>query len=241
VELKENTNIFENIMQIAELKGIKNPSDLAIRMGYTNPEKLYRLSRKPDAKPSADILQDFSNLFEDANMNFILTGRGEKLKSVDYYNYDSNLSHINEPLEEYKGVPVFKSPATASAVEVYDDTINEGPAFYVTIPQFKDCKFGKVIYGHSMYPTITSGSYVFCKDVADKMKFTPGEIYYVEYDNFGVCKRLQKGASKGEVLLVSDNDELRSDETRRYESFTLNIDDIRNLYLVKGWFTQNHN
>jgi len=145
------------------------------------------------------------------------------------------------PNSENKSIPVYEGAATASGVEVYNDLVQNEPAFMVSIPQFKDCSFGKIIYGHSMYPTIESGTYVFCKPVSNKLHILPGEIYYVEYDNYAVVKRLQKGDSPENVLAVSDNDEVRKDGSRRYESFTIPFDSIRNLYLIKGHFKQSHN
>jgi hypothetical protein len=139
------------------------------------------------------------------------------------------------------GIPMYDSAATASGVEVYNDLVQDEPAFVVNIPQFRDCSFGKLVYGHSMYPTIESGTYVFCKSVSNKLHILPGEIYYIEYDNYGVVKRLQKGDSPENVLAVSDNDEVRKDGSRRYESYTIPFDSIRNIYLIKGHFKQSHN
>lgn len=183
---------------------------------------------------SEQKLEQISKAFPEINRVWLKMGEGDMLNGLGQQNQNrTNLIKQN--------IPMYSSITTASEVEVYNDFDNEGPAFFVSIPQFNDCKFGKLIYGHSMYPTITSGSYIFCKPVTNKARFIPGEIYYVEYDNFGVCKRVQKGLSNDEVLLVSDNDEVRADGTRRYESFILKIDEIRNMYLVKGFLNQNHN
>lgn len=198
---------------------------------------------KNNTVPKKPFIEKFLLVFTDVNEKWLESENGDMIKTANK-NQDLKERIVNMPYEENladKGIPMFDSPTTASQVEVYNDIVNEGPAFYVTIPQFKDCKFGKLVYGHSMYPTITSGSYVFCKPVTNKANFLPGEIYYIEYDNFGVCKRLQKGESRDEVVLVSDNVEVRPDGTRRYESFTLKFDEIRELYIVKGFFNQNHN
>jgi phage repressor protein C with HTH and peptisase S24 domain len=169
--------------------------------------------------------------FYDVNKDFIFSGRG------NFYISEHNVKTKSKP----SGIPMYDSAATASGVEVYNDLVQDEPAFVVNIPQFRDCSFGKVIYGHSMYPTIESGTYVFCKPVSNKLHIIPGEIYYIEYDNYGVVKRLQKGDSPENVLAVSDNDEVRKDGSRRYESYTIPFDSIRNIYLIKGHFKQSHN
>lgn len=81
----ENTNIFERIMQLAVVKGFKNIPDLATYMGYDSAEKLYRLKRKPDANPSYDIVEDFTNKFEDLNIRWFISGKGKMLISANNY------------------------------------------------------------------------------------------------------------------------------------------------------------
>lgn len=70
-------------MQLADSKDIKNVNNLSIYLDYKSPEKLYRLERNPNAKPSFDILVDISNKFEFANMNWLITGNGE-METNDY-------------------------------------------------------------------------------------------------------------------------------------------------------------
>ncbi len=74
--LKDNSSFFERLMYYADLQGIKNPHELAKRLGYPSAEKLYRLDRKVNAKPSADIITDISNLFEHLNLRWLLSGKG---------------------------------------------------------------------------------------------------------------------------------------------------------------------
>lgn len=90
------SNIFERIMQIAGNHGYKNANELAKALGYKSPEKLYRLERNPDAKPSVDILEDISNLFENANLNWILTGKTAYTPHIVDANY-----YVNESESHY--------------------------------------------------------------------------------------------------------------------------------------------
>jgi hypothetical protein len=153
---------------------------------------------------------------------------------IDYFeNGKSSIVH--------EGIPMYDSIATASEVEVYDDVKSLEPAFRVNIPQFRDCDFGKLLFGHSMYPTYESGSYLFCKQVHDKQLILWGEVYYIETRDYKTAKRLQKGDIPGELIACSDNTELRPNGKRRYEDFPVELDQIRNLYLVKGSVKQAQN
>lgn len=74
-----------------------NPNKLSELLGYKNPEKLYRLFRVENAKPSVDILEDISNIFESLNMTWLLTGRGEMLKNSYKSAYTPTLTQLKEP------------------------------------------------------------------------------------------------------------------------------------------------
>ncbi len=52
------TNFFDRLMTELELQGVTDVSTLSRKLGYDRPEKLYRLKRNPDSKPSMDILTD---------------------------------------------------------------------------------------------------------------------------------------------------------------------------------------
>jgi hypothetical protein len=82
--LNKNSNFFERLEMLCSLKHIGGITDLALKMGYSSPEKLYRLKRlKPNSgdfnNPSFDILIDLANMFEDLNMRWLITGRGKVL------------------------------------------------------------------------------------------------------------------------------------------------------------------
>ena len=74
--MKKDTNYFERIEIIRQSKGFESVTELAEYLGYAKPEKLYRLKRDGNAKPSADIIEDFTNKFEDLNIRWFITGNG---------------------------------------------------------------------------------------------------------------------------------------------------------------------
>jgi hypothetical protein len=58
-----------------------NPNSFSKQLGYSNSEKISRLFRLSDAYPSYEIIFDISNKFEELNLNWLITGEGEMLKS----------------------------------------------------------------------------------------------------------------------------------------------------------------
>lgn len=57
--------------------------DLSILLGYNSPQKIYRLFNTENASPSCQIIEDISNKFEELNLNWLFTGRGEMILSFE--------------------------------------------------------------------------------------------------------------------------------------------------------------
>lgn len=88
---------FKRILQIAENKGFKNITDFSKNgLEWLSSEKLNRL-RKENNKPSIDILLEISNKFDDINLHWLITGKGEMLISKN----KSELLKVEEPKETY--------------------------------------------------------------------------------------------------------------------------------------------
>lgn len=54
-----------------------NVKQLADRLGYRSPQKLYRLFNLPNASPSCEIIGDLANTFPDLDLNWLFTGKGK--------------------------------------------------------------------------------------------------------------------------------------------------------------------
>jgi hypothetical protein len=93
--LNINTNIFERILLIVEFYELDGISGLAKELGYTAPEKLYRLKRNKKSTPSFDMLIDFANKFENLNLRWLITGNGEIVT------VDQPMNMAAEGTEEY--------------------------------------------------------------------------------------------------------------------------------------------
>ena len=72
-----DNNIVLRIKEFMDYKSL-NSLTLAKELGYKSSEKLSRLFRDGNAKPSYDIIYDISNMFE-INVDWLITGRGSML------------------------------------------------------------------------------------------------------------------------------------------------------------------
>jgi len=137
---------------------------------------------------------------------------------------------VNNKTEE--GIPMYEIIATASGVEVYNDINDSQPVGRMNFPGIEDCDFALPVWGHSMYPYLENGCWVALKIIHDK-KILPGEVYYIEWGDYRMYKRLLAGDTPDEVIAHSDNTTEMIGNRLKYAPFTINIADIKKLCLVK--------
>ena len=132
----------------------------------------------------------------------------------------------------FEGIPMFEVIATASGVEVYND-INDAQAVgYMNFPGIEDCDFALPVWGHSMYPYLENGCWVALKIIHDT-KILPGEVYYIEWGDYRMYKRLLAGDSPDEVIAHSDNTTEMVGNRLKYAPFVIKLEEIKKLCLVK--------
>lgn len=96
---------YVRISRIADLMGFKSVNAFAIEgLKYKSSEKLNRL-KKDGTKPSADIIEDITNLFERINVRWLLTGKGgELIQSDEQLTFIDDIElaeHVFENIEFY--------------------------------------------------------------------------------------------------------------------------------------------
>lgn len=130
------------------------------------------------------------------------------------------------------GIPMYEISATASGVEVYNDINDSMPVGRMNFPGIEDCDFALPVWGHSMYPYLENGCWVALKVIHDK-KILPGEVYYIEWGEYRMYKRLLAGDNADEVVAHSDNTTEMIGSRLKYAPFIIKIADIKKLCLVK--------
>ena len=214
------TNFFDRIMQVAEYKGYKNPSEFAKRgLGWTSSEKINRL-KDESKKPSVDILIEISNKFDDINLGWLLTGKGEMLKKEEILPV---AVHTNNPK---KGIPLIPVEAMAGIANGEVSVLEMDCERYI-IPMFKDADYLIMVKGDSMYPRYSSGDVVACKKLPlSDLFFQWNKPYVIDTEQGGLIKKVCKSTKKNCIKLVSENPE--------YEPFDLHKSQIYAIALVIG-------
>lgn len=178
------------------------------------------------SEPDIDKIKEIANFF------------GKSLDDMMGAKLRSNAKTPSVVAEPVPGIPYYNIETAASDVEIFNDT-PEQIAAKISIPGFEDCEAALPIFGHSMYPTYENGCIVLCKRIKDLEVISYGEVYLIVTAEQRLLKRIQKSTLKDTVLLVSDNDELRNNGTRRYEPFDLPKKKIKHLFIVKGSIKRN--
>ena len=132
----------------------------------------------------------------------------------------------------FVGIPMYEVTATASGVEVYNDINDTHPVGHMNFPGIEDCDFALPVWGHSMYPYLENGCWVALKTIHDK-KILPGEVYYIEWGDYRMYKRLLIGDTPEEVIAHSDNVTEMIGNRLKYAPFVIKLEDIKKLCLVK--------
>ncbi|PTQ94909.1 hypothetical protein C8P68_106123 [Mucilaginibacter yixingensis] len=132
----------------------------------------------------------------------------------------------------FVGIPMYEVTATASGVEVYNDINDTSPVGHMNFPGIEDCDFALPVWGHSMYPYLENGCWVALKIIHD-MKILPGEVYYIEWGDYRMYKRLLAGDNVDEVIAHSDNTTEMIGNRLKYAPFVIKLADIKKLCLVK--------
>lgn len=140
---------------------------------------------------------------------------------------ENTVSQATEP-----GIPMYEIVATASGVEVYNDINDTQSVGRMNFPGIEECDFALPVWGHSMYPYLENGCWVALKIIHDK-KILPGEVYYIEWGDYRMYKRLLAGDNPDEVIAHSDNNTEMIGNRLKYSPFVVKINEIKKLCLVK--------
>ena len=196
-------------------KAFSNNSQLAHALGYNSAGSITEIV-KSRQNIDAEKLKRFKEIYA----GFI---SGEK---------NTEISNQAKEKKIAEGIPMYEVIATATGVEVYNDINDTKPVGHMNFPGIEDCDFALPVWGHSMYPYLENGCWVALKVIHDK-KILPGEVYYIEWGDYRMYKRLLAGDNPGEVIAHSDNITEMIGDRLKYAPFVVKIADIKKLCLVK--------
>ena len=206
---------LEFIILYNQLKGraFNGNAELAEALGFNSPSSITEI-----VKSRQNIDPEKLRIFKEKYKDFF----GSK-------KYSENLPVVTRKEE---GIPMYEITATASGVEVYNDINDTMPVGRMNFPGIEECDFALPVWGHSMYPYLENGCWVALKIIHDK-RILPGEVYYIEWGDYRMYKRLLAGDNEDEVIAHSDNVTEMIGNRLKYAPFVIKKEEIKKLCLVK--------
>lgn len=138
-------------------------------------------------------------------------------------------NNLNNPLLKKEGIPIYDIPIDASFLERYrDDGPDYEPIGFLNIPKLRNCDFGALISGNSMYPLMKSGSIAACRIITNMDYFDEGEMYFVSTSNgFETVKYVQSGEKPDELKLIPHNEKIKAT--------TIKKEMVLRMCIVEAW------
>jgi len=222
-----STNIKDRILKVAEYKGISKEKFIeSINQKYANYKGVSKKS-----SPSADVLAEISTKYNDINLEWLLTGKGEILKSSGSSHLiasESTLSYGNKD-DQATSIPLIPVEAMAGFGNGHTSQIMEYDAERYVIPEFSELNVEFLIRmkGSSMLPKYNSGDLLGCRRLPMDTFFQWNKVYVIDTIQGALVKRIQKSDRPGYITCVSDNN--------NYPPFDLNYDaDVNAIAIVLG-------
>jgi repressor LexA len=224
-----------------EHKGL-NPNNITVDAGLS--VGLIGKAIKNSTGLSSDTIEKILHTYIDLNPIWFVLGDGNMLKpnmqdlkhnesvtkSVTFLKETKNtenVTQLNEPLNEYAGIPLIPIEAMAGFGSGSIQVMDYDAERYV-VPEFTELNvdFMLRVKGSSMYPKYNSGDLVACKIlVLNDIFFQWNKVYVLDTDQGALIKRIKKG-SDNHVLIVSDNPS--------YEPYELHLSKIHAIAIVLG-------
>lgn len=193
----------ERVIQFLEYKGITK-NKFYVETGISNGtlDKVSGLS--------LETVEKFYNVYPEINPDWLITGKGEMIKSEKNLNIISNNRKTKDGKVEEQEIPLYDFEATAGLKDLFNSDSPRKVLDTIKIPNIPKCDGAISVTGDSMYPLLKSGDIVLYKQVAIEDVFF-GEMYLLsiqlnEWEEYITVKYVQK-SDKGDeyVKLVSQN------------------------------------
>lgn len=239
---QEKSQIKQNILLYLRIKGVSE------YRFYKESGITRGILQQPNGISEENISR-FLDYANDINIEWLLTGRGEMLKTNFIENNSSKaISSISNCKNDVKtafsqgtrnensvnhsksqGIPLVSVKAVGGFAGK-DFLISESDieAYYV-IPKFRNLNvdFMIEVVGDSMMPRLFPGDVIACSIVRNSKIIQWNKTYLIATEDQGmIVKRLKKSTEKDSLLAVSDNSD--------YDPFDIPLSDITGLARVVG-------
>lgn len=231
---------YSQILQrIIEWKNLDNPTGLSKALGYKSPEKLLRLFRDENNKPSTEILLDLVKAFPEISPAWLLTGtepmliEGNNQNTVPYKKpSDATVAPLISQFAYAGYMAGFSDPEYLEAQPQFTSSRKQNGGHYVAFE----------VKGDSMDDgskrAICDGDILLGREL-NKMhwqnRLHVPKVFIIVHKTDGIiCKEILKHDVKTGIILCHS-----WNQDPDYEDFEMNMNDVMQLFYVKEISRQN--
>lgn len=207
--------LINRIYQLSDFKGdsiYKISKDIGVSNGY------FAKTRKNNGNVSSNIIEKIVSYYPDLNVEWLITGNGNILKTKSEKKVINLNDNLNDNLIDNKpkvkkrlpfldmirfsetGAPYYNKPVSAGALSLQYDQIDEDEIMgYIDIPGIK-CKAYFPVVGFSFKPTIMPGDIIGVADVERLELLDPDCIYFIITHHERMIKHLRDHPNNKELL-----------------------------------------
>lgn len=186
---------------------------------------------KQQSKPGFEVLNKIANYYPDVNIDWLLTGRGEMLKSQSNKTPQEKWIVTTQDLAGNRTIPLINRRAAANFLSGYQSQEYFEQLDAIQLPS--SLLSGKQYYalqvsGDSMMPTLHDGDYVFCYrcDKTEWEYLKNGDVCVIASEPNGLqIKRIANKENPNYITCLSDN-------FQRHPAFNLRHDEILEIWKV---------
>lgn len=214
----QNTAL-QRVMEIVKFTGL---SDLKFTQKIDYPYSTYNNMIKRNSVPSLVLVEKIIYSFEDINSEWLITGKGEMLKSnINESVVSTNISTEGQPFYDVDFVGGFDVMCNNQTIQ---------PSYYINYkPYNKEGVMWVNLTGKSMEPELNHGDLIALKEATTAIEYLPlGEVYAIVTDDFRTVKRLSKSDKEGFVRLIPSN------KSEEYAPQDIPVSIIRKVFYVLG-------
>lgn len=211
---------IERLYEYIDFKGYK-PTKLEKEIGLSSGYLSVQKKRKADMGET--VVNKINDYCHDLNIEWLLTGKGEMLKSEssDHIAINFGLSQSENTFPLYlpkssdkridiQQIPLYDIETSAGLSMLFTNQSTQVPVGFITMPDAPKCNGAIPIRGDSMYPLLKSGDIACYKHLNSLENIQWGEIYIIYIDADGdemfVTKYVQKSELGDDYIsLVSYN------------------------------------
>lgn len=189
----QNTAL-QRVIEIVKYTGF---SDLKFTQAIDYPYSTYNNMIKRNSVPSLILIEKIICSFENINSEWLITGKGEMLKSNMIEPVVSNVK---------SGNPYYAVDFIGGFAALYNDQ-TATPAYYIDYKPFNESNVMYVnLTGDSMKPELNHGDIIAIKEATSPIEYLPyGEIYAIVTDDFRTVKRISRSDKEGFIKLIPTN------------------------------------